>query len=398
MQSFFYVILWKYNREAKIIMQTIEVNTNAEKKAFLDVARKIYKNDPNWICPLDSDIESVFDPLKNANHQNGKSIRWILKNSHGKVTGRIAAFIDEKKASLSGMPVGGCGFFECIDNQDAADLLFDTARIWLAKNGMKAMNGPINFGENDMWWGLLVEGFAPPYYGMNYHQPYYKRLFERYGFEPQYEQISNSIDISKPFPERFTKIAEWVIKKPGYRFEHLKKKEFERFADDFKEIYNDAWKDFKNFIPITDSAIRQTMEKMRVIMDEKLIWFAYVNDEPASMILIIPDINELIYNLNGKLGIYGKMKFLYNKRVHKNKRMRAVVMGTKTKFQKHGLESAMFIKLKEYVLPLNQYKELELSWVGDFNTKMLALHDATGATFSRKHITYRYAFKSQNAE
>lgn len=373
-------------------MHIEEVNNAAARKAFLDLPRRLYKNDPNWICPLDKDIERIFNPDKNSFFQNGKCTRWILKDKGGKVTGRIAAFLNYRKAYLSELPVGGCGFFECTDNQDAADLLFDTAKAWLKGLGMKAMDGPVNFGENDMWWGLLVEGFAAPYYGMNYHQPYYKRLFERYGFVPLYEQISNSIDILKPFPERFTKIAEWVIRKPGYHFEHLKKDEYERYADDFKEIYNDAWKDFDSFTPITDQAIRETFEKMKIIMDERLIWFSYVNREPASMIVIVPDTNELIKNLNGKLGVLGKLKFLYNKRARKNKRMRAIIMGTKTKFQRHGLESAMIIKLKEYVLPLDQYRELELSWVGDFNTKMLALHEATGATFSKKHITYRYIF------
>lgn len=373
-------------------MQIIEVNNAGTKKQFLDLPRRLYKNDPNWICPLDMDIESVFNPLKNSYFEGGKCNRWILKDGGGKVVGRIAAFINNKKAYLTGTPTGGCGFFECTDNQNAADLLFDTAKSWLALNGMKAMDGPINFGENDMWWGLLVEGFAAPYYGMNYHLPYYKRLFERYGFTPLYEQISNSIDILKPFPERFTKIAEWVIKKPGYHFEHLNKKEFHRFANDFKEIYNDAWKDFENFTPITDSAIRETFGKLKIIMDERLIWFAYVNGEPASMIVIVPDTNELIKNLNGHLSVFGKLRFMLNKWIRGNKRMRAVIMGTKTRFQKHGLESAMIIKLKQYVLPLQQYKELELSWVGDFNTKMIALHEATGATFSKKHITYRYTF------
>lgn len=374
------------------LMQIIEVNNAATRKAFLDLPKKIYRNDPNWVCPLERDIESVFDPRKNSFYQNGKCIRWILRGKGKVIVGRIAAFINNKKAYLTDVPTGGCGFFECIDNQDAADLLFDTAKIWLSANGMKAMDGPVNFGENDMWWGLLTEGFAAPYYGMNYHQPYYKRLFERYGFTPLYEQISNSIDILKPFPERFTKIAEWVIKKPGYRFEHLDRKQFSRFASDFKEIYNDAWKDFDEFTPMADTSIRDAFEKMKLIMDEKLIWFSYVNDEPASMIVIVPDTNELINNLNGKLGILGTIKFLINRAVRKNKRMRAVIMGTKTKFQKHGLESAMIIKLKEYVLPLQQYKELELSWVGDFNAKMIALHEATGATFSKKHITYRYTF------
>ena len=126
-------------------------------------------------------------------------------------------------------------------------------------------------------------------------------------------------------------------------------------------------------------------------MDEKLIWFAYVDGEPASFVVIIPDANQMIKGLNGKLGILEKLKFAW-KRYQGVERMRAVVMGTKTKFQKHGLESALFIKVKEYVLPKNQYKELELSWVGDFNDKMLSIHQATGAEFGKKHLTMRKIF------
>ena len=131
---------------------------------------------------------------------------------------------------------------------------------------------------------------------------------------------------------------------------------------------------------------------MKPILDEKLIWFAYINDEPASFVLILPDTNELINGLNGKMNFVGKLTFLWNKLVRKNKKMRAVIMGTKKKYQRLGLESALFIKLKEYVIPLNQYEELELSWVGDFNKPMIAIHEATGASFSKKHATYRYIF------
>ena len=131
-------------------MEIIEVNSTGLKKPFLDIARKIYKDDPNWICPLDNDIASVFDPEKNNYHHHGKCIRWILKDGKGEVIGRIAAFINEKKAYNYPQPTGGCGFFECVDNQDAADLLFDTAKNWLITNGMKAMDGPVNFG-GDCW-------------------------------------------------------------------------------------------------------------------------------------------------------------------------------------------------------------------------------------------------------
>jgi len=368
-----------------------EVQDKKSRKEFLDVARTLYKNDPVWVCPLDADIEKIFDPSKNNFHQHGTVTRWVAKNDKGELVGRIAAFINFKKAYNFPQPTGGVGFFECIDNQNLANKLFDTAKEWLERKEMKAMDGPINFGENDTFWGLLVDGFTHPSYGMNYNHPYYKKLFDNYGFKPLYEQITNHLSVYKPFPERFTKIAEWVAKKPGYSFEHLKVKEIDKFASDFMEIYNDAWKNFENFVPINRETIIESFQKMKAIMDEKLIWFSYVNGEPASFIIILPDANQIIKPLKGKLGLIEKLKFLYL-RWKGVSRMRAVVMGTKQAYQKHGLESAMFIKLKEYVLPLNQYDELELSWVGDFNDKMLAIHEATGATFGKKHVTLRKIF------
>ncbi|WP_233268763.1 GNAT family N-acetyltransferase [Mucilaginibacter lacusdianchii] len=375
-----------------LLMTITEVADKTTQNAFLDTARFIYRNDPNWICPLDNDIEAVFDPSKNNFHQFGKATRWILTDNQGEPAGRIAAFINNKKAYNNAQPTGGMGFFECIDNEQAAFILFDTAKQWLAQNGMQAMDGPINFGENDTFWGLLIEGFVPQSYGMNYNPPYYKKFFDDYGFTTLYEQITNHVDAHKPFPERFTKIANWVMQKPGYEFKHLKVSQINRFAADFMEIYNDAWQGFENFVPIQKATILETFQKMKAIMDENLIWFAYVNGEPAAFVVILPDANQMIKSLNGKLDLIGKLKFLYHKWKGVN-RMRAVVMGTKIKFQKHGLESVMFIKVKEYVLPLKQYDEMELSWVGDFNDKMIALHEAMGGKLGKKHATLRYIFK-----
>lgn len=375
-------------------MKIIEVDSLESRKIFIDIPKQLYKNDTQWICPLDQDIEAVFNPEKNNFHQYGSCNRWILTNEMGSPIGRIAAFINKNKAYHYEQPTGGCGFFDCVDNQNAANLLFDTAKVWLEDQGMQAMDGPINFGENDMWWGLLIEGFTKPYYGMNYNFPYYKKLFERYGFKVQYEQISNKLLISKPLPERFTKIAQWVASKDGISFEYFKVAMLDKFADDFISIYTDAWQDFANFTPITKATISESFEKMKPILDEKLIWFAYINGEPASFVLILPDTNELINGLNGKMDLKGKISFLWNRHIKKNKKMRAVIMGTKKKFQRLGLESALFIKLKEYVIPLQQYEELELSWVGDFNKPMIAIHEATGASFSKRHATYRYVFQS----
>lgn len=375
-------------------MVITQVNNKATKKIFLDVARIIYKTDDNWVCPLDNDVEAIFDPAKNSFHKHGKCSRWILTDDKQQPIGRVAAFINNEKAYNYEQPTGGMGFFECINDEKAAFLLFDTAKNWLQQNGMQAMDGPINFGENDSFWGLLVEGFTPPSYGMNYNPPYYKAFFEHYGFKTMYEQLTNHLNILKPFPERFRKIATWVSQKPGYTFKHLKAKEIEQFAADFIEIYNDAWQGFENFVPITYATILESFKKMKPLMDEKLIWFAYINDEPASFNIILPDANLMLKPLNGKLDLVGKLKFLYY-RWKGVSRMRAIVMGTKQKFQHHGLESALFIKLGEYVLPLSQYEELELSWVGDFNEKMIALHAAMGSVFGKRHLTMRVIFEHQ---
>jgi hypothetical protein len=367
-------------------MTILEVNSPKTQKDFLDVARIIYKDDPVWVCPLDNEIDTIFNPKKSSYHSHGKAIRWILLDDDNKLIGRIAAFINYKKANTFNQPTGGVGFVECIDNSEAFKLLFDTAKKWLQENGMQAMEGPINFGENDTFWGLLIEGFTHPSYGMNYNKTYYQKHFEAYGFVNEYQQLTNHLDITKPFPERFTKIANWVSNKPGYTFEYLNPKNFDKYARDFMEIYNDGWKNFDHFSPIKLETVQESFEQMKQIMDPKLIWFAYINGEPASFVVILPDANLMIKPLNGKLDLIGKIKFAY-KRWKGVNRMRAIVMGTKQKFQKHGLESAIFIKLKEYVIPMKQYDELELSWVGDFNDKMLAIHDATGSVFGKKHAT-----------
>lgn len=374
-------------------MRTIVVSDQYTIKQFLELPFFIYKDDPQWISPLLNDIESVFEPAKNNFFSFGKCIRWILVDENNKTIGRIAAFINNKKAFNEAVPTGGCGFFECIYNQGAADILFDQAKSWLSENGMQAMLGPVNFGENDMWWGLLVDGFSKPFYGMNYNPPYYKSLFESYGFKEKYAQISNKIEVKKGLPEKVIKISNWVVKRNGYVFRHLNTNDIPRYSRDFKEIYNDAWKDFENFTTVTDATIEETLNKIKPVMDPKLIWFAYTaTDEPVAFVMFLPDTNELIKGLNGRLNLIGKLKFLWNKIRVKHTRMRAVIMGTKEQYRNQGLESCLFMKLQEYILPLNHYEELELSWVGDFNAKMLALHEAVGATYSKKHTTYTCIF------
>lgn len=373
-------------------MDLIEIANSRQARAFIELPATFYKNDPHWICPLDTDVEAVFDPSRNIFFSHGVCKRWLLQGADGQIMGRIAAFINYEKANKNPQPTGGVGFFECVNNRQAAHLLFDTARNWLQEKGMEAMDGPVNFGENDKFWGLLVEGFKPPSLGMNYNPPYYQELFESYGFQKLYDQFTNFLDATVPLPERFTKISDWVMRKPGYSFRHFDKKQFNKFASDFIEIYNDAWSDFENFSPLQLGTVKESFRQMKPIMDEKIIWFAYYNDEPIAAILCLPDVNQLLKHVNGKLDLWGKLKFFWYSKTATVDRLRIIVMGCKKKFQNHGIESALIRCLQNEVLPRNVIKGVELAWVGDFNDKMLALHEATGARQDKIHRTYRYIF------
>jgi len=373
-------------------MKLIEVTNRTTRRQFLNMVDAIYKGDPYYVRPLDRETESVFNPLANGFFQHGEAIRWILAGDDGKVIGRVAAFINNRKAYTFQQPTGGMGFFECIHDREAAFVLFDACRDWLTARGMQAMDGPINFGENDVNWGLLVEGFTHPGFGMNYNPPWYKDFFEDYGFKYYFEQVSNHLDLTKPFPERFWKIAEWAMKKPELSFHHFTYAQADTFLHDLKEIYDDAWKFHENFTPMDESTLRRTLEKARSFVDPEMIWFAYHNQEPAAFLVQFPDVNQILKHLHGKLHLWNKLHFFYLKSKKTMTRTRIVIMGVKPKYQRFGLESGIFWHLNEKMKKKPHITELELSWVGDFNPKMRALHESVGATFAKRHITYRKVF------
>ena len=373
-------------------MKLLEVSNRKTKRQFLELVEMVYKGDPNYVRPLDSEVEAVFDPGQNNFFQHGEACRWILVGDEGQVIGRVAAFINKRKAYTFQQPTGGMGFFECIDNRDAPTLLFDRAHDWLAARGMEAMDGPVNFGENDVNWGLLVEGFMPPGFGMSYNPPYYRAFFEDYGFQFYFEQVSNHLDLTKPFPDRFWKIAEWCLRKPELKFMHFTYKDAVKFIADMKEVYDDAWKFHENFTPMDISTLRKGLEKAKSFLDPEMIWYAYHEDEPIAFLIQFPDVNQILKHLHGKLHLWNKIKFLWLKYRKTMTRSRIVIMGVKPKYQRYGVESGIFWHLDKVMKKRPHLTEVELSWVGDFNPKMRALHESVGAVFAKRHITYRKIF------
>jgi hypothetical protein len=378
-------------------MQIIEVINKKDNRDFIDFPKTLYIDDPCWVCPLDAGIDSVFNPKRNPTFKHGKAIRWVLKNSESKTIGRIAAFIDFNRSAANSQPTGGIGYFEVIKDRNAAFCLFDTVKEWLVSNGMSAMDGPINFGENDNNWGLLVEGFVQQAYGMPYNKEYYKEFFEEYGFKNYFEQYSYHRDVRDKddkmvlFPERIMKIAEWLVKRPGYSFHHFELKNKDKYVNDIVNIYNSTWSVFKDdFTPLDPQFLNESLEEAKSIIDEDIIWFAYHNDNPIAFFVLFPDLNQILKHLNGNMNIWTKIKFLYLKKVNTMTRMRAVVGGVHPAYQNSGVESAIFLKLYEALKIKPWYNEIELSWVGDYNPKMLAIYQALGAVKAKTHLTYRF--------
>lgn len=376
-------------------MQIRRVETKDDVREFIRFPKKLYKKDPWWVCPLDSEVNQVFDTNGNPAFKHGEAIRWILLSDKGETIGRVAAFIDTIRSAANSQPTGGMGFFEVINDNDAAFLLFDTAAAWLKERGMEAMDGPINFGENDNNWGLLVEGFTHPGIGMPYHMNYYRTFFESYGFQNYFEQYSYHKDIGSVdvFPARFMKIAEWVSNRPGYTFKHFEFSNYRKYVNDIVEIYNTTWASFKeDFTPLDPRFLEVSMNKSKAFLDEELIWFAYNNEKPVSFYILFPDLNQILRHFNGKMHLWNKLRFLWFRYTHKMTRMRAIVAGVVPEFQNSGIESAIFYQLYKVFRKKRFYKELELSWVGDFNPKMISIYEALGASRAKTHITFRYMF------
>ncbi|MFM8432176.1 MAG: hypothetical protein ACKOA1_05210 [Bacteroidota bacterium] len=373
-------------------MNIREVSSEKDKEDFLLLPLKIYRSDPNWIRPLNKDIEEVFDEKKNKFFRHGRCTRFLLFDRNGEVIGRIAAFINDRTSKKEKQPTGGIGFFECIDDQTAADMLFGTSKEWLVQRGMEAMDGPINFGERDGWWGLLIKGFERAPYKMNYNPPYYQKLFENYGFLTYFEQWCFSMKVDDRLADKFSMRHQQIASTPGYRSEHLRKRELDRYADDFRVIYNKAWAKHGAGKELEQKQVRAMFRKMKPIIDERAVWFVYHNDEPVAMWLNLPDINQLFARFNGRFGLIEKLRFLWLIRSGKITKLIGFVFGIVPEHQGKGVDSYIIIEGANVIRAKSNYTEYEMQWIGDFNPKMVRVAEDLGTSKSRVLITYRYLF------
>ena len=387
-------------------MQLVEVTNSSLAKEFLLVNVELNKNNPAYIRPLDKDVNEVFDQKKNKTFRSGEAVRWILKDDQGNFLGRIAAFTNKKyKNKGDNVPVGGIGFFDCINDQAAADMLFDVAKHWLMQKGMEAMDGPINFGERDRWWGLVVKGTElQPMYGMNFNPAYYVTLFENYGFQNYFNQVCFAMKTSSLIHQKFYDRHDECAKDPNYSSTFIKKSQLEKFAKDFTIVYNKAWAGHGGLKQLEEKVVLKMFQSMKPVLDERLCWFVYYKNEPIGIWVNLPDLNQWFKYLNGGFSLWHKLKFLWVKSTVRNPKFTGLVFGIVPEFQGKGVDSYIIVEgailiqgLRKvdgkYVLGKKSiYDDYEMQWIGEFNPKMINVAEGLGTYRSRILTTYRYLF------
>ncbi len=373
-----------------------EVVTKSDEATFLHVHVVCNCDSPSWIRPLDNDIRQVFDRSRNKFFHFGDAVRWIVFDKQGKAVGRVAAFVNRKyKNKGDRFPVGGIGFFDAINNQDVANHLFDTARKWLEARGVKAMDGPINFGERDRWWGLLVEGFDPPLYGMNFNPPYYKELFETYGFRNFYNQICWRLPVAgldQQLSHKFYEAHARFANNPEFEARYIPVNEFGKCIAYFCKVYNKAWAKHEGNKEISMEQATRLLQSIRPVLDPYLIWFVFHKGEPVAMWISIPDVNQIMKRLNGKFGWWEKLRFIYYKMRGTCTRFVGIIYGIVPELQGTGVDYFMIVEAEKVIKSKTRYRQTELLWQGDFNPRMLNISRNLGAEQCRRLVTYRYIF------
>lgn len=358
-----------------------EVITKKDKKQFYSFVRSLYADDACYISHIDQDIEAIFNRDSNTAFASGDAKRWLALQN-GQIVGKVAAFYSKTNQ------LAGLGFFDSIDSQEVANALFDTGTTWLQKNGYARVEAPINFGERDKYWGLLVEGFNSPAYQENYNYPYYQSLYENYGFTKTIEQTTSearpeAIDFAK-----YKRFTERLQERSGLRAAHFKLGDMERFVKDFTQIYNLAWEQHEHFVPFTIERVRKLFAEMKPIIREDILWFLYDGDRPVGFYLSIIDLNQIFRYVNGNMNWWGKLKFMYYLKTVKIDKVRGIIFGVVPEYQNKGVYSIMIMKMYEVMQSDPYIASTELAWIGDFNPRMHALFSSLKATKVKVHYTY----------
>lgn len=359
----------------------IVAGNKTQNRQFHELMKSVYQGEPNFIVPIESDVDAVFDPSRNKKFAKGSAVRWLLFDN-GQCVGRIAAFFEKKNQKI----LGGWGFFEVLNNGVFAKTLIETAENWLKDQGCDKIQAPVNFGDRDSFWGLLIHGDRKPSYLENYQPHYYQGLIEGMGYEREIEQTTYDITLADFNYDRFSAIAKRAMGNEDYRFEFLDFGNLEKYVRDFVQIYNEAWSFHEDFEPLTHEALLKRFKSMKMAMYEEFAVFAYCKERPIGFFVSILELNEVFQDFEGRLSLWNKLLFLLKRgSIGKAK---GIIFGVVPDYQKMGIDTGLIMKSYEGMMKLKKISSMELAWIGDFNPKMLSMLKSLGAKLTKTHHTY----------
>ena len=370
---------------------TIEpVTTKQERRAFVDFAWQVYKDDPAWVPPLKDEVHGLIDPGKNPWFGHARAALWVARRG-GKIVGRISAQVDALVQEHMQAGLGQFGMFEALDG-DAAAALIATAETWLRAQGMTAAMGPISLSIWDEP-GLLIEGFdQPPMAMMGHHLPAYRAWIEAAGYAKAKDLVTYDLDIDKDQPALIKKMVAATERNPRIVIRNVDKSKFARDSAIILNLLNDAWSDNWGFVPLTDAEIAYAGKKLKPIIFEDLVRIAELDGEPVGFMLTIPDVNEMIRDLNGELFPFGFVKLLWRLRKPKVSRIRVPLMGVTKRLHGTRLGGQIAYTLIEYIRRacVENYgvKRGEFGWVLEDNQGMMSIAELPGAVINHRYRVY----------
>jgi GNAT superfamily N-acetyltransferase len=367
------------------------VESKADKKAFVNLAWDVYRDDPAWVPPLKDEVHGLITPGKNPWFEHAKAKFWLAERA-GKPVGRISAQVDELVLEHMGKGIGQWGMLETRD-PEAASALIATAEDWLRQQGMTSALGPISLSIWDEP-GLEIEGFdEPPTVMMGHHRSEYRQWIESAGYRKAKDLLTYEVNIADWWDERIGRLIAMGEKNKRIRLRKVDKSKFAEEARIILNLLNDAWSDNWGFVPLTESEIAYAGKKLKPIIYNELVWIAYYDEEPVAFMITLPDINELIRDLNGEIFPFGWMKLLWRLRKPQTSRARVPLMGVARKLHHTRLASQLAFMLIEFtrreVVSKFGVKIGEFGWILEDNKGMLSIAELPGARVNHRYRIYQ---------
>jgi len=363
------------------------VQTKKDKKAFINLAWEVYKDDPHWVPPLKDEVNGLISPGKNPWFEHARAQLWLAEQG-GKVVGRISAQVDDLVQEHMAPGTGQWGMFEVLDSEAAAPLI-RTAEDWLRQQGMKTALGPISLSIWDEP-GLEIEGFdQDPTAMMGHHRPEYRALIEAAGYAKAKDLLTYEVNIASWDDPKINRLIAAGERNSHIRIRMVDKSKFNEEARTILNILNDAWSNNWGYVPLTEAEIAYAGKKLKPIIYNELVRIAELDGEPVAFMITIPDINELTKDLNGELFPFNFVKLLWRLRKPRVKRARVPLMGVARKLHHSRLASMLAFMLIEYTrrdcVGKFGINVGEFGWILEDNKGMLSIAELPGA-----HINHRY--------